>query len=74
LSAAIIGDSNSSLNNQLNMNTVAPTFHPKCGQLVTLSSNRRSATRTHAAQEFNHGLVLSNTPLVDNQVLEKSLL
>lgn len=58
--------SNKLLDNQLQMSI--PTFHPKSGQLVTLASNRRTATRSHAAQEFNHGLVFSNTPLADNQV------
>ena len=56
------------LDNQLQMTTGPPSFHPKCGQLVTLCSSRRTATRSHAVQEFNHGLVFSHTPLVDNQV------
>ena len=55
--------------NQLQMTTGGPpSFHPKCGQLVTLCSSLRTATRSHAVQEFNHGLVFSHTPLVDNQV------
>ena len=56
------------LDNQLQMTTGPPSFHPKCGQLVTLCSSRKTATRSHAVQEFNHGLVFSHTPLVDNQV------
>lgn len=58
---------NKLLDNQIQLSNV-PTFHPKCGQLVTLSASRRTATRSHAAQEFNHGLVFSNAPLADNQV------
>ena len=62
---------NKVLDNQLQTNV--PTFHPKCGQLVTLTSTRRTATRSYAAQEFNHGLVFSNTPLCDNQIFEVKL-
>ena len=29
-----------------------------------------SATRTHASQEFNHGLVFSSMPLQDDQIFE----
>ena len=29
-----------------------------------------SATRTHASQEFNHGLVFSSNPLQDDQIFE----
>lgn len=49
---------------------LAPTFHSRCGQLVTLSSGNRTASRTHATQEFNHGLVMSGSPLQDNQMFE----
>ena len=58
--------SNKLLDNQLQLSI--PTFHPKCGQLVTLSSNKRTAKRSNAAQEFNHGLIFSHTHLVSNQV------
>ena len=67
-SSNIMGSKPQLDNQQLQMTTVPPTFHPKCGQLVTLCSNRRTATRSHAVQEFNHGLVFSHTALVDNQV------
>lgn len=50
--------------------SVSPSFHPRCGQLVAFSSGHRCASRTHAAQEFNHGLVLSSQPLQDNQIFE----
>ena len=58
--------SNKLLDNQLQLSI--PTFHPKCGQLVTLSSNKRTAKRSNAAQEFNHGLIFSHTHPVSNQV------
>lgn len=45
-------------------------FHEKRGQLVSLSPDGRTASRTHATQEFNHGLVLSSFPLPDNQLFE----
>ena len=47
-----------------------PSFHPRCGQLVSIHENSKTASRTHAAQEFNHGLVISNSPLTDNQMFE----
>ena len=47
-----------------------PSFHAKKGQLVTLTQTYKTATRNHATQEFNHGLVLSSFPLQDNQIFE----
>ncbi len=38
-------------------------FHPRCGHMVSLSGCRRVAVRAHAAQEFNHGVVMSARPL-----------
>ena len=63
----------------------AAVFHLRCGQLVSLSQAGRTASRSHATQvgeilyqkpanvtfqEFNHGLVLSAAPLLDNQMVE----
>ena len=48
-------------------------FHSKCGQLVVLSECGRTASRTHANQEFNHGLVLSRAPLQDDRIFEVRL-
>ena len=48
----------------------APVFHPRCGQLVSLSKDNRTASRSHATQEFNHGLVFSAGALEDNQMVE----
>ena len=45
-------------------------FHSRCGHLVSLSPCLRSAVRSHASQEFNHGVVLSERPLQDNQIFE----
>ena len=49
------------------------TFHPRCGHLVSLSACLRRACRSHAAQEFNHGLVLSSAPLDHDQIFEVRL-
>ena len=52
---------------------VSTCFHPKCGQLVVLSQCGRTASRSHANQEFNHGLILSSTPLQDDRMFEVKL-
>ncbi|CAH0389497.1 unnamed protein product [Bemisia tabaci] len=41
-------------------------FHTKCGEKVILSNNNRTASRNNS--EFNHGVVFSSTPLVENQL------
>jgi hypothetical protein len=44
---------------------------PSSSESSPSSSDRRLvAHRTHAAQEFNHGLVMSSKPLQDNQIFE----
>jgi neuralized-like protein 4 len=48
-------------------------FHPKCGQLVVLSKCGRTASRSHANQEFNHGLILGCVPLQDDRIFEVRL-
>lgn len=48
-------------------------FHRKCGQLISLSSCGRTALRNYASQEFNHGLVMSNMPLQEDQLFEVRL-
>ena len=52
------------------MTGLAPVFHPRCGQLVSLSKDNRTASRSHATQEFNHGLVFSAGALEENQMVE----
>ena len=44
------------------------SFHPNCGKRIVLSNNNRTATRN--VTEFNHGLVLSTQPLVDDFLFE----
>lgn len=44
------------------------SFHWNCGKRITLSNNSSTATRSF--NEFNHGLVLSATPLEDNVLFE----
>eukprot|EP00095_Tigriopus_kingsejongensis_P009407 maker-scaffold143_size313727-snap-gene-1.19 protein:Tk09407 transcript:maker-scaffold143_size313727-snap-gene-1.19-mRNA-1 annotation:"neuralized-like protein 4-like" len=48
----------------------ALTFHPRRGHLVSLSTDLRTASRAHAATEFNHGLVFSSRPLQDDEIFE----
>ena len=48
----------------------APSFHQRCGQLVTLSSGWRTAARTHATQvggiQIQEFTFWSNTASVTN--------
>lgn len=44
------------------------SFHTKCGRRITLTNNNRTATRS--ISDFNHGLVLSAEPLVDDVLFE----
>lgn len=44
------------------------SFHPKCGKRVTLLNNNTTAVRCDS--EFNHGIVLSNEPLVSDCLFE----
>jgi len=46
------------------------SFHRRCGSMVTVSNNGRTAQRNHPAQEFNNGVVLSAEPLRDNHLFE----
>ncbi|KAK0040385.1 neuralized-like protein 4 [Biomphalaria pfeifferi] len=45
-------------------------FHEKCGNLVKLSNNRRSAERRRPLDEFNNGVVMTSRPLKDYEVFE----
>lgn len=45
-------------------------FHEKCGNLVKLSNNRRSAERRRPLDEFNNGVVMTNRPIKDNEIFE----
>ena len=48
-------------------------FHRRCGHLITLSPCGRTAFRNYANQEFNHGLVMSSSPLQEDQLFEVRL-
>lgn len=45
-------------------------FHNKCGTLISLSDDDKSARRNDSRQEFNNGLVFSKRPLKDGEVYE----
>ncbi|KAG9460455.1 hypothetical protein GDO78_021707, partial [Eleutherodactylus coqui] len=45
-------------------------FHANCGQKASIISGGRSALRPHATDDFNHGVVLSNRPLHNNEVFQ----
>ncbi|KAF0766521.1 neuralized-like protein 4 isoform X1 [Aphis craccivora] len=45
-------------------------FHVRCGTLVKLSSNSRSAKRLRAFDEFNNGVVMTNRNLFDDELFE----
>ena len=47
-------------------------FHERCGNLVKLSNNRRSAERDRPLDEFNNGVVMPNRPIQDNEIFEVS--
>lgn len=50
------------------------TFHERCGSLVKLSNNRRTAERRRPLDEFNNGVVMTNRPLKDDELFEVMLL
>lgn len=43
-------------------------FHRRCGNRVTLLNDNSTAVRNFV--EFNHGLILSAEPILDNAVFE----
>lgn len=45
-------------------------FHTRCGSLVKLSLNCRSAERRRPLDEFNNGVVMTHRPLRDNELFE----
>lgn len=45
-------------------------FHTRCGSLVKLSPNCRSAERRRPLDEFNNGVVMTHRPLKDNELFE----
>lgn len=45
-------------------------FHERCGTLVKLSPNNRSAKRLRAFDEFNNGVVMTNRNVYDDELFE----
>lgn len=45
-------------------------FHTRCGSLVKLSANCRTAERRRPLDEFNNGVVMTHRPLRDNELFE----
>lgn len=45
-------------------------FHSRCGTLVKLSCNGRTAERRKPLDEFNNGVVMTHRPLRDNELFE----
>ncbi|XP_058066807.1 neuralized-like protein 4 [Anopheles bellator] len=45
-------------------------FHTRCGSLVKLSANCRTAERRRPLDEFNNGVVMTHRPLWDNELFE----
>nr|XP_006813437.1 PREDICTED: neuralized-like protein 4-like [Saccoglossus kowalevskii] len=45
-------------------------FHERCGSLIKLSNNNRTAERRRPLEEFNNGVVMTNRPLRDNELFE----
>lgn len=45
-------------------------FHTRCGSLVKLSANCRTAERRCPLDEFNNGVVMTHRPLRDNELFE----
>lgn len=45
-------------------------FHEKCGTLIKLSNNNKTAERRRPLDEFNNGVVMTNRPLRHNEMFE----
>ncbi|CAH0402005.1 unnamed protein product [Chilo suppressalis] len=45
-------------------------FHPRCGILVKLSNNNKSAERARPLDDYNNGVVMTHRPLADNELFE----
>jgi len=45
-------------------------FHERCGSLVKLTNNRRTAERRRPLDEFNNGVVMTNRPIKDDEMFE----
>lgn len=45
-------------------------FHERCGSLVKLTNNNRTAERRRPLDEFNNGVVMTHRPLMDSELFE----
>ncbi|XP_028032993.1 neuralized-like protein 4 isoform X1 [Bombyx mandarina] len=45
-------------------------FHPRCGILVKLSGNNKTAERARPLDDYNNGVVMTHRPLYDNELFE----
>ncbi|CAH2034233.1 unnamed protein product, partial [Iphiclides podalirius] len=45
-------------------------FHPRCGILVKLSNNNKSAERARPLDDYNNGVVMTHRPLYDDEIFE----
>ncbi|XP_053624877.1 neuralized-like protein 4 isoform X2 [Plodia interpunctella] len=45
-------------------------FHPRCGILVKLSNNNKSAERARPLDDYNNGVVMTHRPLYDCELFE----
>lgn len=54
------------------MTNDALLFHEKCGTLIKLSNNNKTAERRRPLDEFNNGVVMTNRPLRHNEMFEVS--
>ncbi|XP_066578654.1 neuralized-like protein 4 isoform X2 [Amia ocellicauda] len=52
------------------MTNDALLFHEKCGTLIKLSNNHKTAERRRPLDEFNNGVVMTNRPLRHNEMFE----
>lgn len=46
------------------------TFHQKCGSLIKLTNDIRTAERKRPHDEFNNGVVMTNRPLKNDEMFE----
>ena len=45
-------------------------FHSRCGSLVRLTRGRRTAERRRPLDEFNNGVIMTNRPLLNDELFE----
>ncbi|XP_076085064.1 neuralized-like protein 4 isoform X3 [Mytilus galloprovincialis] len=68
-SADILSTSNTS-NAEASPSNDMLTFHQKCGSLIKLTNEMRTAERKRPLDEFNNGVVMTNRPLKNDEMFE----